>query len=51
MDALTICRNITRAYWAREDSENWAKWEQANPKAAKMLARAAELYRIYDNAG
>lgn len=39
---MNTALNIADAWAAREASKEWAKWAEANPQAARLLAWAME---------
>lgn len=48
MDAMNITNNIVSSFEAREAAKDWSKWEENNPKAASILAWAAEQYKAFE---
>ena len=43
--SMNITANIIKAYQSREESKDWAKWNERNPKLAEMLDLAAKVYK------
>jgi len=37
---MIMAENVTKAYWAREASEDWVAWAKDNPEANSLLNQA-----------